>query len=98
MRTWILFDNQSSATDLCNQAMVKNIRKTNDYLDLQTNAGILPTNMKCDVPEWGEAQFNQDAITIVFRNTEMAKNLRITTDSAKENAFIVHLPQKKNPI
>jgi hypothetical protein len=55
MRTWILLDNQSSATIFCNPRMVKNIRKTNDRLDLQTNAGILSTNMKCDIPEWGEA-------------------------------------------
>jgi hypothetical protein len=95
MRTWILLDNQSSATIFCNPRMINNIHKTNDRLDLQTNAGILSTNMKCDIPEWGEAWFNPNAITNIFIYAEMAKKHRITTDSAKDNAFIVHLPDKQ---
>ena len=70
------------------------IRKTEDWLDLQTNAGIMSTNMKCNIPEWGEAWYNPNVITNIFTYAEIAKKHRITTDSVNDNAFIVHLPYK----
>ena len=70
------------------------IRRTEDSLDLQTNAGIMSTNMKLNIPEWCEACYNPNAITNIFSYAEMAKNHRITTDSANDNAFILLLPYK----
>jgi hypothetical protein len=51
--------------------------------------------MKCDIPEWGEAWFGPNPITNIFSYAEMAKKHCITTDSAKDNDVIVHLPDKR---
>jgi hypothetical protein len=95
MQKWILLDNQSSVTVFSNKDLVKNIRATTDTLNLYTNGGILSTNLKCDIPQWGEAWFAPDGITNIFSYAEMAKRYRITSDSAADKAFIVHLPDKE---
>jgi hypothetical protein len=95
MHDWILLDNQSSVTVFSNRDLVENIRTTSETLNLHTNGGILSTNMKCDIPMWGEAWYAPNAITNIFSFAEMADKYRITTDSAVEKAFTVHLPEKK---
>jgi hypothetical protein len=75
--------------------MVENIRmSTNGSMHLATNGGSMVTNMKADLPQWGEVWFNEKAITNIFSYAEMADRYRITYDSEKEDAFIVHLPDK----
>jgi hypothetical protein len=95
MQDKILLDNQSSVTVFSNKELVENIRDTNDTLTLHTNGGVLTTNQKCDIPQWGEALFAPDGLTNIFSYAEMAERYKITTDSEVENAFIVHLPDKK---
>ena len=63
-------------------------------MHLATNGGSMVTNMKADLPQWGEVWFNEKAITNIFSYAEMADRYRITYDSEKEDAFIVHLPDK----
>jgi hypothetical protein len=50
----------------CNPEMVTNICQTNEELTLTTNAGVLHTNMKANVPGWGEVQFNPAAMTNIM--------------------------------
>lgn len=96
MRDWILLDNQSSVTVFCNKDLVKNIRKsTTGSMHLATNGGTLVTNQKADLPQWGEVWFNDKAITNIFSYAEMADRYRITYDSDKDDAFVVHLPNKE---
>jgi hypothetical protein len=64
-------------------------------LDLVTNAGVLRTTKKATIPGWGKAWFNPHVITNIFSYAEMAKQYRITYDSNMEDAFIVHIPDKK---
>jgi hypothetical protein len=76
--------------------MVKNIcETTNRLLDLVTNTRILRTTQKAIILGWGEAWFNPRAITNILCYAEMAKCHRITYNSNKEDAFTVHLPDKK---
>jgi hypothetical protein len=94
LRNWILLDNQSSATIFCNKDYVTNIRKTKATLELHTNGGVLMTNHKCDIPGFGEAWFNPDAITNIFSLAEMADKYTITYDSKNDDAFVVQMPKK----
>ena len=96
MKEWILLDNESTVTIFCNPDMVKDIKETQEEsLNLVTNAGVLQTNHKATIPGWGEAWFNPHAITNIFSYAEMAKRHCITYDSKAEDAFIVHMPDKK---
>ena len=67
---------------------------TNGRMHLATNGGSMVTKMKYDLPQWGEVQSNEKAITNLFSYAGMANRYRITDNSEKEDAFIVHLPDK----
>jgi hypothetical protein len=75
--------------------MVTNIQQTDEELTLTTNAGVLQTKMKADVPGWGEVWFDPTAMTNIFSYAQMVNRHPVTYDSTKEDAFIVHLPHKQ---
>ena len=55
----------------------------------------MATNMKADLPQWGDAWFYEKPITNIFSSyAEMADKYRINYDSDKEDAYIVHFPDK----
>jgi hypothetical protein len=79
----------------CNPDMVTNIQQTDEELTLTTNAGVLQTNMKANVPGWGEVWFNLTAMMNIFSYAQMVNRYPVTYDSKKEDAFIVHLLHKQ---
>jgi Reverse transcriptase (RNA-dependent DNA polymerase) len=94
MRDWIILDNGSTVNLFCNPKFVNNIRTTNELLELNTNGGQLFTNQCATVPDYGEVWYDPSAITNIFSLAQLEKKYRITFDSKKEDAFLVHLPKK----
>ena len=82
-------------TIFCNPNMVTNIKEVNKQLDFVTNAGVLKTTTKANIPGWGVAWFNPKAITNIFSYSEMAQRYQITYNLSKENVFVVHLPNRQ---
>jgi hypothetical protein len=78
MRDVILLNNQSTVSLFCYHKMVRNIRRVDKELVLQTNAGTLVTDMKAEVPQYGDMWYHPDAITNIFSFAEIQnKNMRL---------------------
>jgi hypothetical protein len=75
-----------------NLNMVTNIsRESKTTLELATNAGTKMTKQIADVPGYGTVCYDETAIANIFGLLDLKKKQRITFDSEKEDAFIVHM-------
>jgi hypothetical protein len=92
----ILLDNGSTLSLFGNPNMVKNIRESKTMLELATNAGTKTTKQIADVPGFGMVWYDETAIANIIGLLDLKKKHRITFDSEKENAFIVHHTDKGN--
>jgi hypothetical protein len=90
----ILLDSESSTSIFCNPSFVTDIHETDEVLELLTNGGPLKTNLKATVPGFGLVWFDSDSIANIFALADMEDKYRVTYDSAKQSALIVHLPHK----
>jgi hypothetical protein len=86
----ILLDNGSSLSLFGNPKMVTNIRESNTTLELATNAGTRTKKIP-NVPGYGTVWYDKTAIANIFRLSKLKKKHRVTYDSEKEDAFIVHM-------
>ena len=77
-----LLDNQSTADIFCNKDYLRNIRKVNETLQLNTNGGVLQCNQKGDLPGYGEVWYDEGAIAniISMSNAEKSGRYLITYD------------------
>ena len=94
MRESISFDNGSTLSLFCNPELVKDIRQSNTTLKMHTNAGSKESSQQVTMPGFGNVWFHEDSIANIFRFGDLASKYRITYDSEKENAFLVHMEHK----
>jgi hypothetical protein len=71
--------------------MVTNIRESKTTLELATNAGTRTTKKIANVPGYGMVWYDKTAIANIFGLSKLEKKHRVTYDSEKELAFIVHM-------
>ena len=94
MRESITLDNGSTLSLFCNPELVKDIRQSNTTLKMHTNAGSKESNQQATVPGFGNVWFHEDAIANSFGSGDLVNKYRITYDSEKEDAFLVHMEHK----
>jgi hypothetical protein len=87
----ILLGNGSTLSLFGNPNMVTNIRESKTTLELATNAGTKTTKQVADVPGFGTVWHDKTAIANIFGLSDLKKKHRITFDSEKDDAFIVHM-------
>jgi hypothetical protein len=89
-----LLDNESTASIFCNRNYVQDIKESQEELILATNGGKLTTKMTATIPGYPiRVWYDPKAITNILAFHQMDKLYRITHDSKKEKAFIVHLEE-----
>ena len=72
------------------------IKEQDDHsMDLYTNGDVLHTTRKATILQWGEAWFNEDAITNTFSVAEMVTKYCMTYNSQVKDTYIIHLPDKQ---
>ena len=94
MRNYILLDNGSSTSIFANEMMVRDNKTVETPLQLITNGGTVYTDQKATVPGFGEVWYDRKSIANIFSFAELKDKHKITYDSSKEDAFIIHLPSK----
>jgi hypothetical protein len=95
LKNCITLDNGSTLSLFSNPDLVENIRITKTTLALATNAGVKQSNQEAMVPGFGKVYFDADAIANIFGFSDLKKKHRITYDSNKEDAFLVHMGNEK---
>jgi hypothetical protein len=84
-------DNGSALSLFGNPKMVTNIRESKTTLELATNAGTRTTKKIAGVPGYSMVWYDETAIANIFGLSKLKKKHRVTYDSEKEKAFIVHM-------
>ena len=77
MYDWILLNTCSSIDLFCNQFFVHNMHQVNTTLSHATNAGMMMTNLKAELPGNGMVWFDPQAMTNVLRFGNIAKQYPI---------------------
>jgi hypothetical protein len=73
-----------------NPELVTNIQMRNTPILMQTNAGTKKIVLEATVPGFGSMWFDPNQIANIYGFSHMVDEQRITYDSDKEGAFLVH--------
>ena len=90
----IILDNGSTLSLFSNPELVERIQESKNILEMATNAGTRVSNKEADVPGFGTVWYDERAIANIFGFADLVKKHRITYDSGKEDAFLVHMVDK----
>jgi hypothetical protein len=88
--TWILLDSQSTVSIFHNKEFLRNIRSSPTKLVVDTNGGKQISTMVGDLKNFGPVWYNPESIANILSHADVAKQYRITSDSAIERSFHVH--------
>ena len=90
----IILDSASSTDLFSNSKMLRDVKTTDSPTTMTTNAGPVHCNKTGVLPNYGPVTFNQDAVANILSLGNLSDKYRVTYDSAKEDAFLVHTPEK----
>ena len=77
MYNWILLNTCSLIKLFCNQSFVHNMHQVNTRLSLATNAQMMITNLKAELPGYGTVWFDPQSMTNVLSFGNIAKQYPI---------------------
>ncbi len=91
-QNWILLDSESTISNFSNKKFLQNIRHcgTQHSLRVHSNGGHQDTHMIGDLPGFGPVWYNPVSLANILSLAAVRKICRVTMDSWKEAAMIVH--------
>ena len=87
----ILLDSGSTLSIFANPDLVQDIKTSTTMLEMATNGGTTMSNKVAQVPGFGQVWYNEKAIVNIFGLSDLKNKHRVTYDSTKEDAFLVHV-------
>ena len=88
--TWVLLDSQSTTSIFHNDKLLKDIREVPEIMTLVTNGGIMRSNMKGNIVNFGPVWYNPKSLANILSLSEVCKHCRVTMDTSMEAAITVH--------
>ena len=93
-KTWLLLDSQSTIDLACNPDLLVDIHEVEQCLTIRCNAGRKTTKWRGTMPGYGEMWLYREGIANILSLSRVKDKFRVTFDSALDNAFHVHKPEK----
>ncbi|KAL7487947.1 hypothetical protein ACHAW6_013525 [Cyclotella cf. meneghiniana] len=93
-QSWILLDSQSTVDVFSNGELLTIIHKVKTMLHIRCNAGVKTTNLREELFGYGIVWYFPDGIANILSLSWVKERFRVTFDSATDNAFHVHKPNK----
>ena len=89
----MILDSGSSTNLCCNPQWLSNVKPSPAMSQLHTNAGPIKISKQGTLPGYGTVLYHEDALTNIMSLSKMTDKYRVTFDSNKDNAFLVHTPE-----
>ena len=91
----MILDSGSSINLFCNENWLDNIKHSKTPEHLAANAGNVSVLHEGTPPNFGAVPYHPpDAVTNITSLASLSDRHRVTFDSDKDNAFLVHTPEK----
>jgi hypothetical protein len=90
LRNIILLDSQSTMDLFCNPHLIKEVTKTTNVMNLQSNGGTMQIRHKASITGYHhQVWFSKFALTNIIALSNLIKQYRVTYDS-RDEIFVVH--------
>ena len=93
--TNLLIDTGSTLSCLNNPKMLIRVRKSERPIRGYSNGGETTTEYEGDMPDFSTTYYNPKSLMDILAFSNVRKRFRITVDTAKENAIIVHVGKRQ---
>ena len=94
MKDTMLLDSGSSVDLFCNENWLTNVGQASRPTLLRTNGGNINVTRQGTLPSYGTVPLDDKAMTNILSLGVVTDKYKVTMDTSKENAILVHTPQK----
>ena len=92
--TWLLLDSQANIDVISNGGLLTNIHHVKTTLRIRCNAGVKTTTTRGNLSGYGPVWYFPNGIANIMSLIHVKEKFRVTFDSALDNTFYVHKPEK----